>query len=232
MSGTKLDPRKDPTSFKRMNSIQLKAHIARMDTFVSRDVSYVKGAKTAPLTGNLWQTYKALETAVNRKNAKPFESIQDQFLSSLGMTAAQYQATKPTHPVTGNPSSRAPHIPIDRSSKGIPNDKQVKKLIRDMKARLDDGYTAKVLARDRRIARKMLKDIGAKDIIKDQRSLTPGQFSFMWNYTHFANAASFDYETVKARMMDPTALAAHNAQFDTQLREMRKIIADVKKMNL
>ena len=58
LSGTKLDPRKDPTSFKRMNSIQLKAHIARMDTFVSRDVSYVKGAaKTAPLTGTLWQTY-------------------------------------------------------------------------------------------------------------------------------------------------------------------------------
>lgn len=233
IAGTKLDPRREPKNLKRYTRRQLETYINQLDKFVSRGTQYQPSAhKTEPLSGNLWHTYKSLESAVNRKNAQPYESIKDRFISSLGMTVDQFQGAKPSHPVTGNPASRAPHLPVNKSSKGIPNDRQLKKLIKDMQRKLNPEYSAKVNKRDRGAALKMLKTVGATDITKATRGMTAAQFSFMWNYTNFANIASFDYQIAKSKHQDPTSLAQFDAAFDTQLREMRKIIKDVKDLDL
>lgn len=240
VEAAKLDPRKDPASFKRLNAKQLEAHIARLNKFVSRETQFVTSAhKTQPLTGGLWHEYKALERAVNQRNAKPYEGVKNIFLPSLGMTVDEFQGTKPTHPVTGNPASRAPHLPINKTNKGVPNDKQLKKLIKDMKARLQPEYGDKVIRREHRTLSTFLNTIGKvnqsddfKFIQRNFKTLTTAQFAFMWNYTNFANISGFDYEIAKSKLSDPTSMAQFDAAFDTQIREMKKIIKDVKTLNL
>ena len=236
VSGSSLDPRQDLGKIKKLNSKQLDAHIARLDKFVSRETSFVSGANKTPLTGSLWQQHQRLVAAVNKKNAKPYGNVKDIFLPSLGMTVDQFQGTKPTHPVSGNPASRAPHLPIQRSSKGIPNDKQLKKLIKDLQAKLQPDYGDKIIRRERKTLGAFLKTIdkvsAVKDISKDFRGLSDAQFAFMWNYTNFAAISSFDYEIAKSKLHDPKSLAQFDAAFDTQIREMRKIIKDVKHLNL
>jgi len=250
ISGTKKDPRKDPASFKKMNSIQLKAHINRLDTFVSRETSWVRGAgKTALLTGNLYHQYEALRKTVNRKRETPWEGVKDIFIPSLGVTVGEFQGEKPSHPVTGNPASRAPHLPILTTNKGIPNDKQLKKLIGDLKKQLGEDYGSKVINRDRKIFAKFLKDISKvasnedldaikhafygykgnkKKGIDPVERMSPAQFAFLWNYTNFADAASFDYEIAKSKVQDPTAMAEWDESFNTQIRHMKSLINDVR----
>jgi len=231
ISGTHLDPRRNARDIGKMRTRDLHSYISKLDKFTSRETSYVGGAR-APLTGNLWHKYQTLQNAVNQMNARPYETIKDKFIRSLGMTVDQYQGTKPSHPVTGNPASRAPHLPINRSAKGVPNDKQLKKLIKDLENKLSAGHSEKILRRDRKVADEMLKTIGDKAVRRDLRKLNPHEFNLLWNYTNFANIASFDYEIAKSKMQDPTALAQFDEAFNTQKREMKRLIADVKALDL
>lgn len=244
ISGTKLDPRRDLANLKRYNAKQLESYIGKLDSFVSRETSYVAGARRKPLPGNLWHTYESLENALRRKNAKPFEQVKDVFVPSLGMTVEQFHGAKPTHPVTGNPSSRAPHIVNKRSPKGIPNEKQLNKLIKNTREKLNPDYDEKVFKRDKKVARKMLTDIGkvtgafiidgkrvtVASMKRDIGAMSKDQFNFLWNNTNFADIASFDYEIAKSKLHDKKALAQFDSAFDTQLRVMHSVIGDVKSL--
>lgn len=239
IAGTRLDPRREPALLKRYTEKQLKSYISKLDSFVSRETNFVRGAGKATLDANLYKTYKRLESAVNRKNAAPYESVKGIFLTSAGMTVEQSMGTKPVHPTTGNPSSRAPHIPIQKSPKSFPNDKQLRKAMKDLQTKLASDYTDKMIARDKRITSKFLRTIGKinksadlKEVRKDYKDLTPGQFAFMWNYTKFSEISSFDYEIAKSKLNDPKSLSQFDAAFDTQIREMRKIIKEVKGLDL
>lgn len=231
ISGTSLDPRRKVADISKMRSRDLQSYINKLNNFTSRETSFVSGAR-APLTGNLWHKYETLQRAVNQMNAKPYETIKDKFIRSLGMTVEQYQGMKPTHPVTGNPASRAPHLPVNRSSKGVPNDKQLKKLIKDLENKLAAGHTDKIMRRDRKVADEMLRTIGDKGIRRDLKKLSHQEFNLLWNYTNFANIASFDYEIAKSKMQDPSALAYFDEAFNVQKREMKRLIADVKALDL
>lgn len=232
VKGTKLDPRRNAADISKMRSRDLQSYISRLNSFNSRSTAYVQGATKTPLTGNKWQKYKALEKAVNQMNATPYDRIKDLFVSSLGMTVDQFQGMKPSHPITGNPASRAPHLPINKSSKGIPGDKQLDALIRDMESKLSDSYTSKIEKRDRKIAREMLRVIGDKQLQKDLRNMSSEEFNLLWSYTNFAEIASFDYEIAKRKLQDPKAIAQYNESFDVQIREMKRMVKDVKALDL
>lgn len=234
VASAKLDPRRDPASFKKLNSIQLRAHIARLDKFVSRETQFVQSAHaTQPLSGSLWHQHQMLQAAVNRKRAQPYEdSIKGQFLASLNMTVEQFMGMKPTHPITDAPTSKAPHLPTIKKSVGIPNDKQLRKNIANLKAQLADDYSDKISKRDKKTALKMLKRIGVQDIIKDTKGMSLQKFSFLWNYTDFARAAAQDYFLASSDMHDDEAMAGFHDTFDTQIKYMRDIIRDVKATNL
>ena len=231
VTGTNLDPRKNAGDIQKMRTRDLNAYINRLDKFVSRETKYEQGAK-AVLSGNLFHTYKSLEAAVNRKNLKPYQSIKDQFLDSLGMTVEQFQGTKPTNPQTGNPASRAPHLPVNRSAKQIVDDKALQKLIKDMQKKLTPDHDFKVVQRDQYTALKLLKDTGLTDVMSAIAEMDAKKFSFMWNYTDFARIASQEYFIASSTMHDSKSLAALQGTFDTQVKAMRKIIKDVKRMEL
>jgi len=250
VSGTRNDPRTvDPERFKRMNSIQLGAHIARLDKFVSRETQFAAGARGKILSGDLWQRNRQLQAHVNKQRERKFESIKDIHIPSFGTvvvngksvpaTVENMQAMKPIHPVTGNPSSRAPHLPVNISSKSIPSDKQLRKANKELEAKASAEYNDRLVRRDRKITSKFLSTIAKvnsskelKEIRNIYKGLTPGQFEFMWNYTKFSDISSFDYEIAKSKLHDPKSLSQFDAAFDTQIREMNKIIKEVKNLAL
>lgn len=250
VAGTRHDPRTvSPERFKKMNSIQLSAHIARLDKFVSRETQFAPGARGQILAGNLWQRNKQLQANINKQRERKFESVKDIHIPSFGTivingksvpaTVENMQAMKPVHPVTGNPSSRAPHVPVNISSKGIPNDRQLRKANKDLEAKLSDDYDSKMIQRDRKITSKFLSTIGKvnrskelKEIRSIYKTLSAKQFEFMWNYTKFSDISSFDYEIAKSKLHDPKSLSQFDAAFDTQIREMNRIIKEVKNLDL
>jgi hypothetical protein len=239
LTGTKYDPRRNAADISKMRTRDLQAYVKKLNEFTSRDVSYVHGAgKKTLLSGKLWNEYKRLERKLNEKNAKPYETVKDIRLPSLGDTTVEgFMGQKPIHPTTQNPSSRAPHIPINKSTKGIPNDKQLKKLIKDTQAKLAADYGDKVIARDQKVMSKFFKDMGKvskdkalKDLRKDFWTLSPAQFAFLWNYTNFSETASMDYEIAKDHLNDKKVLAEKGESFQTQIRHMQNLVNDVKRI--
>jgi len=261
LAGTKRDPRhSDPKHVNRLTAKQLDAHISRLESFVSRETQYVHGAgKKSILSGQLYKRFESLKKQVNEKRASSYEApvkgpkdnpytgtkLNDIALPSFGQNDKGGYATvderigqKPKHPVTGNPSSRAPHLPIITTNAGIPNEKQLKKLIKNLEHELSSDHGEKIIARDQKSMRKFLRDMTKVDkkneqlktLRKDFWDLTPGQFAFLWNYTDFSNAASMDYEIAKDFLHDKKGFSEKSESFNTQIRYMQQIVGDVKNL--
>ncbi len=227
VSGTKVDPRRNLSNVKRYTEKQLDSYLSELNNFTSRKTTFAPGVKGKPLEGSLWNQYLGVQKAYNAMTAKQFESVKDIFLPSHGTTIEGLQASKPLHPISGNPASRAPNVPVDRSSKGIPGDKQIKKLIKDLRNKMRPDYQANIDKRNKKTAMKMLIGIGDLGILEDIGAMSQKKFATLWNYTNFAMIASFDYAIAKSQYHDNKTLAWHDAAFDTQLKEMRKMIKEI-----
>jgi len=249
VAGTKDDPRKEPASFKRMNAKQLEAHIGRLDSFVSRDTQFVAGPRGARLDGALVQRNLQLQRAINRNREQGFGAVKDLHIPSFGtavvegktvpVTAEMVAGQKPIHPTTGNPSTRAPHIPINIGPKSFPNNAQLRKSNKELEAKLTAESVNKNLVRDKKIASKFLRTISKinksaelKEVREMYKTLTPGQFNFLWNYTDYADISSFDYEIAKGKLHDPKALSQYNDAFNTQIQQMNIRMKEVKNLDL
>lgn len=233
LSGSKFDPRKELGSLKRMNSIQLKAHIARLETFVSRETQFVAGKNNIPLPASKFQKVKELEKQYNETGKKNLSQIENVFLDSAGMTVGErVAATLPKHPTMAPPASHAPHLPYNRSSKGIPNEKALDKLIKDMKAKTKPGYVRKKLNQQWDAAEKMVEGIRNSKLADEFATLTDKEFNMLWNYTNFAEVSSLDYLIRKSMLHDDEELAWYDVALDTQLREARKRIGEIKALKL
>jgi len=233
LGGTKYDPRKDLSSLKKLNSIQLKAYIARIETFVSRDTQFVAGKGNIPLPATKFQRLKRAEAQYNAIAKANLSEIENINLPSAGMTIGQrVEATTPKHPTTAPPASHAPHLPINRSSKGIPNEKALSKLIKDMEAKSNPRYVKKKLGQQWDAAQKMVEGISNKNLSQMFSTLTDKEFNVLWNYTNFAEVSSLDYLIRKSMLHDDKELAWYDVALDTQLREAEKRIGEIKALKL
>lgn len=239
VSGTPLDPRRNAADIAKMRSRDLQSYINKLDQFTSRETNWVHGAgKQSLLSSSLYREYKKLESAVNKRNMADYEKIKGTFIPTLNTTVQSFHGELPDHPLMANPASRSPHIPLIRTNKSFPNDKKLKKLIQDMRKRLEPEFGDKVIAREQKSMRKFFKDMRKvdpinetlKDLRKDFWSLTPAQFAFLWNHTNFAEAASMDYEIAKDHLHDKKSLAEKSESFNTQIRHMKNLVGDVKRM--
>jgi len=236
ISGTQYDPRVAPEKLKRYNSRQLDSYIAKLDAFVSRETQFVPGAKGRPMpvAGKYgWGRVAKLQHQLNKDKAAHLAKIANIFLPSAGMTIGErVEMSTPKHPVTSPPASYAPHIPYTRTSKGVPNEKQLKKLAKELESKQGGKYFEQKYKSQMTAARKMIKGISNKALAKDFRSLNPEEFSLLWNYTNFAEVTSTDYVIRKSMMHDKKELAWYDISLDTQLREARKRIAEIKALKL
>ena len=81
-------------------------------------------------------------------------------------------------------------------------------------------------------AKKMVKGIRNTGLSKDFKTLTPEEFNVLWNYTNFAEVAAMDYVIRKSMYHDEKELAWYDVALDSQLREARARIAEIKSLNL
>jgi len=220
----------------KLNSVQLDKYIARLDAFISRETQFVAGAKGKPLPvhGKYgWGQIEKMQKQLNKEKAAGLKKIAGIHLPSAGMTVGErVEMSTPKHPVTSPPASYAPHIPYQRTPKGIPNVKQLTKLAKELESKQGGKYFEQKYKSQMTAARKMIKGISNKGLAKDFKSLNPEEFSLLWNYTNFAEVTSTDYVIRKSMMHDKKELAWYDISLDTQLREARKRIAEIKALKL
>jgi len=237
ISGTKYDPRVAPEKIKRYTSKQLDAYIAKVDSFVSRETQFVAGAKGKPLpaTGGryTWGNYARMQKQLNKDKAKGLADISDIYIPSQGMTVGErVEMSTPKHPVMSPPASYAPHIPYSKSSRGIPNEKQLKELVRDMERKQGGAYFEKKHKSQLTAAKKMIKGISNKELAKEFKSLTPWEFNLLWNYTNFAEVTATDYVIRQSMMHDKKELAWYDHALNTQLSQAKERIKEIKAISL
>jgi len=236
LAGSKHDPRKAPANINRYTAAQLHDHLAKLDYFTSRKVQFTKGAKDKiiPKHGIYgWNRVEQLQNALNKEKAKRLDEIKDIFIPSSGMTIGErVEAVTPKHPVTAPPSSYAPHVPFTRKSSGVPNEKQLVKLVKDMEGKQGENYFQKKYESQHKAARKMVAGIRNKALSREFKDLNPTEFNILWNYTNFSDVTALDYVIRKKMFHDKKELAWYDIALDTQLKEAKERIQEIKGLKL
>lgn len=201
ISGSAVDPRRDPKLVAKYNRRQLAAYERDLNSFVSRRTQYVPDAQGRPIKSKTWNEYKRSEAAYNAGVTERFGKVKDIPLPISGQTIGErMDAMTPEHRQAYNPAINAPYKPPTRKSKQIASEKALKKLTRQMKDRLDPRAEGRAARAARDQLKQMLDVINEPDLQAAVDKLTNGQFMTMWNYTQFATNISLNYD-VKQRMM-------------------------------
>jgi len=236
ISGSKHDPRVSPEKLKRYNAKQLDSYIAKVDAFVSRETQFVKGAKGAvlPAHGQYgWKRVAQMQDALNKEKARRLGEISGIRIESSGMTVGErVEMSTPKHPVTSPPSSYAPHVPFTRTPGGIPNEKKLKKLVKELEGKQGQDYFDKKYESQYKAARKMVAGIRNRKLSTEFKDLNPTEFNLLWNYTNFSEVTSLDYVIRKKMFHDKKELAWYDVALDTQLREAKERIGEIKALKL
>lgn len=228
-----IDPRRDLSTLKRLNTKQLDSYIKRLEAFNSRSTQFAPGKGGEALPGDKWWEVATKVKQVNRKREALWDEIKDLRIPSMGnVSLAEDQAMRtPDHPTMGATQSRAPHLPVRKDSQGIAKAK-LNQNIAELNAKLDPAYERKVLSGQRWAAYRMLDDIGRTDMVMDLVKMSDKAFNVLWNYTHFAEAEVLYYHRMQGRNHDRQVIADQDSVIDDQFSKMKSMIQDVKNLNL
>lgn len=233
ISGTGHDPRVDLAKVKTMNTREATRYLQRLDAFVSRETQFVAGARGKVLSGNLWKRKEQLENQLNKEKAQHLAQIADINIPGAGMTVAERVAAMiPKHPTMGMPAAYQPHLPVKSGQQSFTSDKALKEAIKDLEGKVGGKYFDKTFKSQYTAAKKMVKDIANKDLSKKFKTLTPEEFSFIWNYTNFAEVTALDYTTRKSMLHDRRERAWYDQTIDTNMSQAMDRIDDVKTLKL
>jgi len=203
LTGTKIDPRRDPHLLKRYTTRQLKAYIAQLDSFVDRKTQFVGDARKRPLNPATWGEYAQLEKQYNAKVRAEFDRIAGLKLPHGDQTIGERMAMMtPTHRAAYDPAVNAPYSPPTRKPKNMASDRALRRLTADMRDRLSPSRQRRDTARDRDAFGKMAELINQPDLVKAVKGLSDAQFRVMWNYTGFATDISLSYEASKSMLTE------------------------------
>lgn len=196
IGGTPLDPRKDRDDINRMNSIQLRAHLRRLDTFQSRDVQFVPDSEGRPIPGKKFKTYQRLIRQSNKEIRAMMKKIGDIYLESAGSTVMErFNKLKPKY--RGLPDSQGA-MPMERplpESTSIASEKALDKLIRHTRKMISPEHKSKNIRKWQRNVVKGLRKMGDKDVLREFKKLSGAQQSFLITQTHFMNNFGMKYGT-------------------------------------
>lgn len=233
IAGTANDPRRNLADVSKMTTREAKAYIRRLDTFNSRETQFVPGARGAVLQGKLWAEHQKLQGQLNAEKRAGLSTIKDLFIPHTGMTIGERVAmSTPNHPVTHPPASYAPHLQFSTSSRGIPNDEALKKLIKDLKSQVNGKFFKRKAKYQRVAADKIVDGISNTSLADKYKTLSPAEFNILWNYTDFARITSLDYVNRKNVLHDQKELAWYDERMDVQIREANQLIDEVKALGL
>jgi len=197
VAGSEFDPRKSGAAVNRLNRVQLKAYISRLDSFNSRGNQFVAGASAAPIPRASWNKFKS---AMDRHNA-----IGDRHDNSIGgyksmnpdVTVSQAKAM--LHPTAQGSVGRGPYKRINYEASDIANAGALKKLSADMDSRNGRDFLSKKLKQGRHNVTEALKIMGEDGYMELVNSLSNHQFDVLWYGTRFAEIAFIKYDMEKSR---------------------------------
>lgn len=232
ISGTKLDPRRNPSLLKRYNARQLNAYIRQVDSFLDRKTQFVADAYKRPMKQSVWAEYQRAEREYHARVKRDFDKVANIKLPFQDQTVAQRMAMMtPLHRTAYDPPVNAPYNPTQRSPRMATSEAKLKVLLEDMKERAKPSQRTKEIERDREILAKMADVINEPELLRQTNELSDEQFHLLWNYTGFTNDIASNYEATK-KMLDSNQKAHHAEIMRTALKEAYAFIEWGKSLNL
>lgn len=231
LAGTRHDPRRDADKVKRYTAKQLDAYEQQLTRFMDRKTQFVPDSAGRPIEAAKWRTYKNLENRYKAKSAKQFDQVKDKVIPGTSETFGQRLAKMmPDHRQMA--ATDTPFKPPNRSPKNVADEKKLKKLTAQMRARVEKDYDAKVNRRNRNTTAKMIKEmgLGSSQFGKNVKTLTPKQFALAW-LSGLMDKLSLPYHIAKATL-SPGQQAANDEVYATQLKSAEKLVEEIKKLDL
>lgn len=230
ISGTGLDPRREPAKLKTYNSRQLAAYVRKLDSFMDRGTQYVGLGSGDVIPKRDWEKYKKLERQYNNRVNKNFESIKDKKLPN-GRTIEEFmKLSTPDRRSARGVAVNAPYDPPVRVPQGVKNKKQLNKLIADMRKRVRTTHEEKQIKIAQSVFHQMSNKFSNAELDQKVSKLTPGQFRALWNYSTFAMDISFSYEQAKKMLTsDEDSL---DDEFDKRLESANELAEWASKLKL
>lgn len=231
VGGSKHDPRRKVENIDRYNAPQLRAHLARLDAFMSRKTQFVPDAHRRPIDAADWRRLVKAKEKVDRMESGTYEKMKDVYIPESGMTVGQRKAaTTADHPRAGQPR-KAGYRPTKLSSRSITSARALKKLIRDYERKGSPEHFERRRNNWRKGVKKMADLMGLPELWDDVKNLTNDQFDLLWGFTNFATAVDLPY-LMRKLLLSSKEKAFHSEVVDQHLAEARRLLDWAKKVNL
>ena len=232
IAGTEYDPRLSVDKIGRYNSVQLNAHLSRLDSFMSRNVQFVADSENRPIARHKWQQYKRAERNYNRQTQRNFSKYADIPLSSSGMTVRQrMEMMTPKFQYMQDRAVNSPFMPVDRKSQSIRSEKTLETLTKNMRSRVGRDHVDKMLADAKKQFNQIMDLVDAPKLKKMIGELSDNQFDLLWNYTGFATSISLGYE-IRRDSLKGIKKAWHGKVWDDSMSAANELAGWAKRVRL
>lgn len=194
ISGTDNDIRRDPKRVSRYNRIQLAAYKRQLETFNSRQTSFIADTYGRVLDKNKFALYAEREKAVKAKEKKQYNKIKNIKIPLIGSEDAtikprtqtidqRNQSILPTRPGGKDRVVNSSFKTAKRKPRNFKSEKSLDVMTDAMAKRLDPEYRKNAIAEQRRILGDMLDVVNSNVLKAKLFNLTDDQFDIMWNNT-------------------------------------------------
>lgn len=221
IAGTEYDPRKPHAAVNRMNSVQLRAYINKLNAFTSRGTQFVGLHGGAPVTRQEWNSF-----AVKQATIESMESAHDADIGrykAMGSDETVGQARARLHP-TAQGGRRGPLNSTSFSPSDINGASALNRLDARLKKVMSPGYMQAQLKQGRSNVTEAFKQMGELSLIEKLHELSDYQFDVLWYGTRFAEVTFARYESEKERMEGNQKEKAQNRAANEQFELARDFL--------
>lgn len=199
IEGTSFDPRKTAGAERRMNTIQARAYLRKLNAFNDRRTQYFGGQDGVIFQRHEWNRYKAPERATARAAAKELQRL-GKLKRPDGYTVKEF-----TERVEGqrfNTASNRPLSPRNRSSKAFKSLSALSQAAEFENSRRSAAYKQRSIESGRTAARKMAAAMGDSARIERINKLSDERFYIAWHFGGLAEEMSLGYVEGQSENLD------------------------------
>jgi hypothetical protein len=198
IAGTQYDPRISDKKLKKYNSRQLRAQMAKMEKFLSRQKQFIGGASGRAIDKGDYRAYVSKVESKNLVVKKWWDKVKSLPAYRSSYSIEEYVAARRLpHPgIAGNVHHALAPEPVLKPHQ-IKSPKAIEEHLKGVEKRMSKDYMKKIATSDWKSAMDMANYTIGADFANELRQLNSNQFMALWNYTGFANNASLMYEIAK-----------------------------------
>jgi hypothetical protein len=201
VAGTEFDPRRAKGSIDRYNSQQLKAYVAKLDSFVSRKTQFEGGYRGAPISRTQWREYKRYERDYAQQVDNFYAKYADRVLPN-NQTVASYmkQTHIPQAMFKTDPAVNSLYKAHTREASAMTGNDMVAKFAQQMKKKAQSGIEC-ARKSSKRAATKMVREVD-KQLYSKIKKMSNEQFDLLWNYSPFGAELALSYHSQQKDLVD------------------------------